>query len=218
MPWITSRTGLGAYAPCTTVQYDAPIKRTLARLPENSRIGDVGAGGRRITAGVVTIDRLTGPETDVSCDIHDIPLPDASFDCIFCTGTLEHVEDPNRVLGELHRLLCPGGIVHLEVPFLQGYHADPDDFWRWTLPGLELMCRRHGFEPIESGTHIGPTSAINWIVVHYVAGLLPGRLGSATSYALRFLLRPFLIMDRLWRRNPYSATIASGVYFVGRKR
>jgi hypothetical protein len=58
---------------------------------------------------------------------------------------------------------------------------------------------------------------MSWIAVHYLDGLLPGKLGSGASYGLRFLLRPLLALDRLWRHRPESATIASGVYFVGRK-
>jgi len=70
---------------------------------------------------------------------------------------------------------------------------------------------------VESGTHIGPTSALVWIAVHYVGGLLPGRLGSAVSHASRFLFRPLLVLDRLWRHNPEAQVIACSVYFVGRK-
>jgi SAM-dependent methyltransferase len=217
MAWITRARSIHAYVPSTTVQYDAPVDRTLSRLSPGARIADVGAGGRRITPETVTIDGLSGTDIDVSCDIHSIPLPDASFDCIFCTGTLEHVENPPQVLAEIHRLLRPGGTIHLEVPFLQGFHADPNDFWRWTLPGLRLTCSRAGFDHLESGAHIGPTSAMGWIAVHYLDGLLPGKLGAASSYALRFLIRPLLTLDRLWRHRPGSARIASGVYFVGLK-
>jgi SAM-dependent methyltransferase len=215
MGWTTS--GFQRYVPSTTVQYDAPVARTLARLPPGARLADVGAGGRRITSNIVTIDRQDGPDIDVKCDIHTIPLPDASFDCVFCTGTLEHVQEPQRVMAEIHRILRPGGVVHLEVPFLQGFHADPDDYWRWTLPGLRLMCGRMGFEEMDSGAHIGPTSSLAWIAVHYLDGLLPGKLGAAAGYGLRIVLRPFLALDRFWRHRRMSATIASGLYFVGRR-
>jgi SAM-dependent methyltransferase len=209
--------GIRRWLPSATVHYDPPVAHTLKRLPPGARIADVGAGGRRITPDIVTIDGMSGPDIDVSCDIHQIPLPDASFDCVFCTGTLQHVTDPNRVLAEIHRLLRPGGIVHVEVPFLHGYHPDPKDYWRWTLPGVNLACERTGFERIDSGAHMGPTSAMVWIAVHYCGGLLPGRFGSVLSHASRFVFRPLLILDRFWRHNPEAPVIANGVYFVGRK-
>lgn len=217
MGWASRAKGIWRWVPSTTVNYDPPVDQTLKRLAPGARIADVGAGGRRITEKTVTIDGLSGRDIDITCDIHAIPLPDESFDCVFCTGTLEHVQDPLRVLSEIHRLLLVGGIAHIEVPFLQGFHADPNDYWRWTLPGLQLFCERAGFAPLDSGAHIGPTSAMTWIAVYYADGILPGIVGSAASHALRFLLRPVLCLDRLWRHRPASAVIASGVYFVGRK-
>jgi SAM-dependent methyltransferase len=218
MPWETRARGIRKWLPRATVIYDPPIEHTLKRLAPGARIADVGAGGRRITPDTVTIDLLAGPDIDVSCDIHAIPLPDGSFDCVFCTGTLQNTREPERVLAEIHRLLKPGGLVHLELPFLQGYTPDPEDYWRWTLKGARLLCERAGFEHMESGAHMGPTSALVWITVHYVGGLLPGRLGSALSHASRFIFRPFLILDRFWRHHREAPLIASGVYVVARKR
>jgi predicted SAM-dependent methyltransferase len=49
-------------------------------------------------------------------DITDIPLPDDSFDTIFCNHVLEHVPDDERAMAELHRILCPGGWAVLMTP------------------------------------------------------------------------------------------------------
>lgn len=38
-----------------------------------------------------------------------IPFPDAQFDCVVCTFTLCSVGDPAQTLGELRRILKPGG-------------------------------------------------------------------------------------------------------------
>lgn len=38
-----------------------------------------------------------------------IPFPDAQFDCVVCTFTLCSVDDPQRVLSEIRRILKPGG-------------------------------------------------------------------------------------------------------------
>ncbi len=215
MPWFGVRKGIYRFLPGLTRVSDPVVERSLARLPAGARIADLGAGGRRLTPQTFTIDGFVGEGTDLTCDIHAVPLPDASFDAVFCTGTLEHVENPPVVLSEIRRLLAPGGLAHIEVPFLQPYHADPADYWRWTLPGLELLCTRAGFEKIESGAHIGPASALNWVMNELalsVAGR--GRVGTALALGLRVAGFPLLALDRFARG---AAGAAAGVYFVGRR-
>ena len=57
----------------------------------------------------------------------DIPFADASFDTVVCTFTLCSVNDPARVLGELRRVLKPGG------QFLYAEHgrAPDPEVLRW---------------------------------------------------------------------------------------
>ena len=89
--------GILRYLPHPTIAPTRQIKRTLDSLPPGSKVLDVGAGGRRIVPGVVTFDAMPGTDVDIVGDIHNLPIPGDSFDCIFCTGTLEHVRD--RLLG-----------------------------------------------------------------------------------------------------------------------
>ncbi len=49
-------------------------------------------------------------------DITDIPFPDRSFDVILCSHVLEHVDDDRRAMGELLRILRPGGWALVLVP------------------------------------------------------------------------------------------------------
>ncbi len=125
MPWETRARGIRSWLPRATVIYDPPIEHTLKRLASDARIADVGAGGRRITPETVTIDLLDGPDIDVSCDAHAIPLPDGSFDCVFCTGTLQYVQDPARVLAEIHRILKARRASPSRAAVPPGLHAGP---------------------------------------------------------------------------------------------
>lgn len=45
-----------------------------------------------------------------------ISIPDDSIDHVLCFETLEHVEDPVRLLEEFHRVLSPGGRISCSVP------------------------------------------------------------------------------------------------------
>ncbi len=40
----------------------------------------------------------------------DLPLPDASVDCVVCVDVLEHVRSLDQVLDEIRRVLRPGGV------------------------------------------------------------------------------------------------------------
>lgn len=45
-----------------------------------------------------------------------LPYPDASFDCVICSDTIEHTMDDRASVGELLRVLQPGGTLILSVP------------------------------------------------------------------------------------------------------
>lgn len=51
----------------------------------------------------------------LSVDAHDLPFRESSFDLIICTEVLEHVENPEKVLSEIKRLLTPKGIAIIEM-------------------------------------------------------------------------------------------------------
>jgi SAM-dependent methyltransferase len=65
--------------------------------------------------------------------------------------TLEHVFDVRRAVDELMRVLAPGGILLVSVPFYFRIHAYPSDYWRITpqcLAGLlaPLDARLVGYQ------------------------------------------------------------------------
>jgi SAM-dependent methyltransferase len=45
-----------------------------------------------------------------------MPFADASFDVIFCNHVLEHVDDDDKAMRELFRVLRPGGFGIFQVP------------------------------------------------------------------------------------------------------
>jgi SAM-dependent methyltransferase len=66
------------------------------------------------------IDRVTADlyaPADLRLDITAIDLPDESFDLIFCSHVLEHVPDDAAAMRELCRVLEPGGLSLVLVPY-----------------------------------------------------------------------------------------------------
>ena len=59
-------------------------------------------------------NRLKSPRPQfVSCDLSQLPFPDASFDCITCSYVLEHLPNPEPGLAEMSRVLERGGRMFL---------------------------------------------------------------------------------------------------------
>ena len=81
---------------------------------------------------------------DVLGSVEDPPIEDASFDVVLCTQVLEHTTDPDRAVRELWRVTAPGGRVLASTHGVQVYHPSPEDHWRWTQTGLDLLFRRNG--------------------------------------------------------------------------
>lgn len=56
----------------------------------------------------------------VQMDVCDIPYEDNHFDVILCSHVLEHIADDQRAMGELFRVLKPGGWAILQSPVDSG--------------------------------------------------------------------------------------------------
>ena len=110
--------------------YTELAKDTVADLErrhgplEGQRILDLGCGPgfyaaafRAVGADCVPVDaseeerRLAGepPEGFVLADAGDLPFPDGSADGVFCSNLLEHAPDTAAIIGEIERVLRPGG-------------------------------------------------------------------------------------------------------------
>lgn len=66
------------------------------------------------------------------------------FGAIICSHLLEHVRDPFAAARNIAALLAPGGLIFIQVPWVQGFHDFPDDYWRISFSGLQVLF--DGFE------------------------------------------------------------------------
>jgi SAM-dependent methyltransferase len=77
------------------------------------------------------------------------PLESARFDAVVCNQVLEHVFNPEEFLGEIARVLKPGGRLLLTVPFVWDEHEQPHDFARYTSFGLRHLLEGNGFRVVQ---------------------------------------------------------------------
>jgi SAM-dependent methyltransferase len=188
-----------AASPIQRAPIAAAVARAAAALPAGTRVLDAGAGEAPYAPLFAHCDHRTQDRpgsvhgtartADVVADLNELPLEDGSFDFVLCTEVLEHVADPARVLGELHRVLRPGGGLLLSVPFVGELHEDPDDHLRFTRYGLEGLLARAGFAAVEVEPLTGYYATLAHVLRH--GGLatrpLEGR-ASAPSRAAAFAL------------------------------
>lgn len=93
----------------------------------------------------IGIDLFPGQNVDVTADLctkqlyDEHPELEHSFDLVYCSALLEHVEDPFACARTIRRLIKPGGHLYFAGPWVQGYHAYPDDFWRISLSGVRVL-------------------------------------------------------------------------------
>jgi SAM-dependent methyltransferase len=100
-------------------------------------------------------------------DFHAIVFPDGSLDAVY-TNALDHVFDLDKVVGEVRRLLRPGGV--LVVDLVHGYEEGyvPGEFeatiWRDRESFIERIRELGGFS-IEVMRDLGHTRRDHWTQV-----------------------------------------------------
>jgi SAM-dependent methyltransferase/uncharacterized protein YbaR (Trm112 family) len=197
------------------------IRDFVASFSADALVLNLGSGHTDFGPQVMNMDIGRFENVDVVGVAEHLPLDDASCDGIVVQAVLEHVDDAEAVLSECARVLKASGSILIEVPFIQGYHAAPNDHRRYTEQGLRAAVEAHGFTVDASGVAVGPASAMAWVTAEFLALLLSGR--SATGYRLarvatRWLAAPLKYADRWLDQHPMAYTVASGVWVRASRR
>ena len=194
-------------------------KMFFDRLPDKGVYLNIGAGVRVFDERFLKCDIFPYKTIDFLCDAEALPFPDNSFDAIVNIALLEHTRNPEKIMSEIFRVLNERGMVYTLVPFLQGFHAAPFDYLRWTKPGLELLHAK--FIVKYCGVCGGPTSTLLWVFQEWLA--LAFSLGFVPLYriVLIFLMLitwPIKYIDILLYRHPMAHTIANSFDIIAIKQ
>ncbi|MDX1326195.1 MAG: methyltransferase domain-containing protein [Arenibacter sp.] len=63
-----------------------------------------------------TTTDLNSPLADITADICDLPFQDNTYDVVLCNHVLEHIQDDEKAMSELYRILKPGGWGVFQIP------------------------------------------------------------------------------------------------------
>lgn len=158
---------------------------------------DIGCGGGELRDRVagscsryvgldypVTGHALYNARPDVFADASRLPFASSTFDCVALFDVLEHLRHPGEALIEIERVLKPGGVLLINVPYLYPLHDEPHDYQRFTLHGLKHRLAVAGLTVLEARPRGAPTEtaalliniALARLVVSLVRKFPPGLL------------------------------------------
>ena|SRR5688572_725669 len=124
--------------------------KALERLTHNKAvIVDIGAGGRQRIDDDISLEYAWTPNNSLCGDALALPFRDDSVDLILSQAVLEHVTDPDLAMREMLRVLRPGGVLYVEVAFMQPVHMAPHHYFNVTPHGLAWLLR--DWEVLECG-------------------------------------------------------------------
>lgn len=132
------------------------IEEFAAELPAGVRVLDAGAGELQYAPAFkrqryTAVDLGVGDASwdygklDAIADLAALPFPDSCFDACINIVTLEHVNDPRRVLSEIERTMVKSGRVLVIVPHEWEVHQSPHDYFRYTKHGMAHLFECAGF-------------------------------------------------------------------------
>ncbi len=100
---------------------------------------------------------LYSPIVDVKADILDLPFEDESFDVVFCNHVLEHIEEDQKAMSELYRVMKKGGWGIFQVPMKNSLEKSYEDF--------------SITDPKERQKHFGQYDHVRWYGMDYFSRL-----------------------------------------------
>jgi len=180
---------------------------------------NLGSGPFKLEDGIVNVDIEKYGSVAIVADIQKLPFKDGTVDGVISIAVLEHVKDPLAMIQEARRVIKKGGYIYSVIPFMQGYHASPSDYQRYTISGIENL--HEGFQKVDAGTFGGPTSGFLWILQEWLSIALS--FGSQRLYRIWFFLFtitlwPLKYADLILVRFPAAGNIASSFYYLGYKK
>ncbi|HQP12861.1 MAG TPA: class I SAM-dependent methyltransferase, partial [Candidatus Omnitrophota bacterium] len=194
-------------------------KALINSLPEDAVILNIGAGVKKYPRRCVNVDINAFGNVDVVADAQRLPFQDNTIDLCLMEYVVEHVPYSDKMKAEIYRVLKKGGCLYATVPFMQSYHGNPDDYYRFTVSGLPVFFSQ--FEKLECQPFGGPASALCNAVKEFLAIALSFNnkvIYAVLSQVFIIPVFPFKYLDCLLAKSANAHHLAFSFYYIGRKK
>lgn len=95
-------------------------------------------------------------DVDFHRDLTDMgDIESNHYDCVFSPWVLEHIENVDAAVSEIHRVLKPGGLFLFGIPCNVAYHGFPADFWRFSKPCVSALLEQFEVTPLTAVGGLG---------------------------------------------------------------
>lgn len=98
------------------------------KIKSKKKILDLGCGSNKVLQEAIGVDLVKFPGVDVVHNLNKYPFPfkDNEFDETYAYMILEHLDDVEKSLDEIYRILKPRGILYIKVPYYASQCAFQD--------------------------------------------------------------------------------------------
>lgn len=130
----------------------APFAQLAATLPPGGRALNIGAGpGGSPRPDCLHLDWLPFEGPDLLADPLALPFRSNSMDLVHCNGTINRVADPARLVGEIRRVLKPGGRALIGAMPAHWRRYGGPHLLDINRPGMQALCAGFAECLLESG-------------------------------------------------------------------
>lgn len=193
------------------------FEQVFENPPEDSFFVSVGGGPIRYHNLLFNLNIGAFPNVEFVADAYELPFADNSVDGIFCGAVLEHLEFPEKAVGEMFRVLKSGGKVYCDTPFLQPYHGYPNHYQNFTLTGHQRVFERNNFKILSSGVCVGPTYMFGEITLQFLRELKPSFVSKILSILFLLIIAPFRRIDKRLHHTKNEFVLASTTFVLATK-